>query len=146
MTLGSHEPLQGPHEGTGVPFVAAGEAVRHLGVPLVRGDAQPAVDRVFFLPVDRVFASKLQAARATVGRWSRYGLGLKGRAHVAKQELASIVSLFFFHLGYMGFAQSDDSWVWRATPVHSVLSCHPTTDATAAPAAVADRHQGVCAA
>jgi hypothetical protein len=30
MTLGSHEPLQGPHEGTGVPFVAAGESVRHL--------------------------------------------------------------------------------------------------------------------
>jgi hypothetical protein len=51
---------------------------------LVRGDAQQAVDRVF--------AFKLQAARATVGRWSRYGLGLKGRAHVAKQELASIVS------------------------------------------------------
>jgi hypothetical protein len=82
--LGSHEQLQGPHEGTGVPFVAAGEVVRHLGVPLVKGDAQPAVERAF--------QGKLQAARAKVLRWARFGLGLQGRAHVCKQEVASVVS------------------------------------------------------
>ena len=90
MTLGSHEQLQGPHEGTGVPFVAAGEAVRHLGVPLVKGDAQPAVERVF--------QGKLQAARAKVLRWARFGLGLQGRAHVCKQEVASVVS---YHAGLL---------------------------------------------
>jgi hypothetical protein len=90
MTLGSHEQLQGPHEGTGVPFVAAGEAVGHLGVPLVKGDAQPAVERVF--------QGKLQAACAKVLRWARFGLGLQGRAHVCKQEAASVVS---YHAGLL---------------------------------------------
>lgn len=84
LTLGTHQLLVGPHAATGIPFVAPGEAVRHLGVPLVVGDAGEAVKAVF--------ARKLQAMRLKVLRWGKFKLTYVGRVHVAKQALASVLS------------------------------------------------------
>jgi hypothetical protein len=94
ITLGSHPQLVGPHEATGVPFVAPGQSVRHLGVPLVVGDASEAVQAVF--------AKKLQTMRWRVLRWSKFSLTYEGRAHVAKQILASMLS---FHATYLPVPQ-----------------------------------------
>lgn len=90
LTLGAHPVLVGPHDGTGVPFVAPGQPVRHLGVPLVVGDASEAVRAVF--------AKKLQSMRYRVRRWGRFKLTYAGRVHVAKQVLASVLS---FHATYL---------------------------------------------
>jgi hypothetical protein len=90
LTLGSHPLLVGPHAATGVPFVAPGEAVRHLGVPLVVGDAGTAIRAVF--------SRKLQAIRFRILRWGRFKLTYAGRVHVAKQVLASVVIIIIIIL------------------------------------------------
>jgi Reverse transcriptase (RNA-dependent DNA polymerase) len=90
LTLGAHPLLVGPHAGTGVPFVAPGQSVRHLGVPLVVGDAGAAVAAVF--------AGKLQAMRFRILRWSKFKLTYLGRVHVAKQVLASTLS---YHASFL---------------------------------------------
>lgn len=84
LALGAHPPLQGLHEGTGVVFKAPGEAVRHLGVPLVVGDPKPAVMQLF--------QRKVQAIQARIRHWRQFDVTVMGRAHVAKQVLASVVS------------------------------------------------------
>ena len=84
LTLGSHAPIVGQHPGTGICFKATLEAVRHLGVPLTAGcmDSHVAI----------LYQRKLGAIAARIRHWSRLDLSLFGRAHVAKQVLASTVS------------------------------------------------------
>lgn len=81
---GTHPPLVGHHDASGVTFVAQGESVRHLGVPLVVGDPTQAVARLY--------RGKLQVVCGRVRVWSTFALTLKGRAHVAKQVLAPVLS------------------------------------------------------
>ena len=78
----------GTHGPTGILFKAPFEFVRHLGIPLSPLHAQAAIADMY--------ASKLKAIWARVRHWSRHQLSLLGRAQVAKQVLASTVSIFFF--------------------------------------------------
>jgi len=84
LTVGSHPPIVGTHGPTGILFKAPFEFVRHLGIPLSPLHAQAAIADMY--------ASKLKAICARVRHWSRHQLSLLGRAHVAKQVLASTVS------------------------------------------------------
>ena len=69
---------------TGITFKAPLDFVRHLGIPL-----SPMLAHV---ATAALYDSKLKAICARVRHWSRYDLSLLGRAHVAKQVLASTLS------------------------------------------------------
>ena len=84
LTLGSHPAIVGVHAGTGICFQAPLQAVRHLGVPLSSGNLAP--------HVSALYRRKLRGIAARIRHWSRLDLGLVGRAHVAKQVLASTLS------------------------------------------------------
>ena len=84
LTLGSHPPIVGVHAATGICFKPPSEATRHLGVPLSSGDLAP--------HVTALYRRKLQGIAARIRHWSRLDLCLVGRAHVAKQVLASTLS------------------------------------------------------
>lgn len=96
MSLGDHPPLVGMHPDTGICFVAKGEAVRHLGVPLVDGCSDAAVAALY----DR----KLLTIRLRIRQWARFDLTLKGRAHVAKQSLASVLA---YHATFLPVPQDQ---------------------------------------
>lgn len=84
LTLGSHPPIVGAHGPTGIVFKPPLEFVRHLGIPLSPAHAPAAVDGLY--------QSKLRAICGRIRHWSRHDLSLLGRAHVAKQVLASTLS------------------------------------------------------
>ena len=84
LTLGSHPPIVGAHGPTGILFKGPFEVVRHLGIPLSPSHAPAAITAMY--------DSKLKAICARIRHWSRHNLSLLGRAHVAKQVLASTVS------------------------------------------------------
>jgi hypothetical protein len=103
LDMGSQQPVHGLHAGTGVVFRPPGEAVRHLGVPLVVGDPTVAVQRVF--------RSKLQAVYTRIRHWQRFDLTAVGRAHVAKQVLASV---FSYHATFLPVPEAELTAITRA--------------------------------
>ena len=84
LTVGTHPPLVGMHGGTGVPFLSPLETVRHLGLPLTTGDRQAAVSALY----SRMYGSIC----AKIRHWAKFNMSVLGRAHVAKQVLASTMS------------------------------------------------------
>ena len=84
LTLGSHPLIVGPHAPSGISFKSPLAAIRHLGIPLSSGNAQTACTALY--------ESKFKAVCARIRHWSRHDLSLLGRAHVAKQVLASTIS------------------------------------------------------
>ena len=84
VTLGAHRDITGVDQGTGVTFVGAEESLRHLGVMLTKGDAATANQAAW---------QKLVAAvAARVRHWRTVPLSLQGRAYVAKQLMASVIT------------------------------------------------------
>lgn len=81
MTLGSHPPLQGPHAPSGVPFVAPGTRVRHLGILLTTGSRAVAAAEMW--------QALVGAVAARVQHWRGIDLTHPGRVHVARQILAA---------------------------------------------------------
>ena len=84
VTLGAHRAITGVEPGTGATFVGAEESLRHLGVLLTKGDAAAANQAAW---------QKLVAAvAARVRHWRTVPLSLQGRAYVAKQLMASVIT------------------------------------------------------
>lgn len=83
LGLGSLSHLAGPDPVTGVTFAASGAGVKHLGIPL---STQPAA------AATALFTAILRKVEARIARWSGFRLSLLGRAYVAKQVLASMVT------------------------------------------------------
>jgi len=75
---------------TGVRVAARLEAVRHLGIMLGPGQVGVAARE------DR-YRSLLGAIKARVLHWSRFGLSDHGRAHIAKQVLASKLVYYLYY-------------------------------------------------
>ena len=83
LLLGSHPPVAGTHTAAGVEVLQPGAAVRHLGILLTAGSrAAAAAD---------MWQARVSAVAARVQHWREVELTLAGRAHVAKQVLASTV-------------------------------------------------------
>ena len=87
--LGSHAPVVGVHAASGIPFAAAGDTVRHLGVLLGSEAAQA---------TSALFAKRVAALKAAIIRWQALPLTFVGRLHVAKQALAS---LLYYHATFI---------------------------------------------
>ena len=84
VTLGAHRAITGVDPGTGVTFIDAATSLRHLGVLLTKGDAGAANQAAW---------QKLVAAvAARVRHWRTVPLSLQGRAYVAKQLMASVIT------------------------------------------------------
>ncbi|BDA40482.1 hypothetical protein COCOBI_01-1350 [Coccomyxa sp. Obi] len=83
LGLGSFSHLEGPDAATGVTFVAQDASVKHLGVPLSRQPEAAAT---------ALYSAILRKVEVRIARWSGFGLSLLGRAYVAKQLLASMVT------------------------------------------------------
>ncbi|BDA45594.1 hypothetical protein COCOBI_07-3810 [Coccomyxa sp. Obi] len=73
--------LEGPDAATGVTFVAQDASGKYLGVPLSRQPEAAAT---------AIYSAILRKVEVKIARWSGFRLSLLGRAHVAKQLLASI--------------------------------------------------------
>ena len=80
MILGSADNFTGPDPETGVFFLPKGESVTHLGVRLSSDPVSAARD---------TFAAIEASVLSAVRHWSSQQLSYLGRAHVAKQALAS---------------------------------------------------------
>ncbi|BDA46021.1 probable LINE-1 retrotransposable element ORF2 protein [Coccomyxa sp. Obi] len=83
LGLGSFSHLEGPDAATGVTFVAQDASVMHLGVPLSRQPEAAAT---------ALYSAILRKVEIRIARWSGFRLSLLGRAYVAKQLLASMVT------------------------------------------------------
>ncbi|MBF6614931.1 MAG: hypothetical protein IVW55_17635 [Chloroflexi bacterium] len=83
LGLGSLSHLTGPDPVTGVTFAALGGSVKHLGIPL---STQPAAAAT---ALQTAIVTKVEAR---IARWSGFRLSMLGRAYVAKQVLASMVT------------------------------------------------------
>ncbi|BDA47893.1 probable LINE-1 retrotransposable element ORF2 protein at N-terminal half [Coccomyxa sp. Obi] len=83
LGLGSFSHLEGPDAATGVTFAAQDASVKHLGVPLSR---QPEI------AATALYTAILKKVESKIARWSGFRLSLLGRAYVAKQLLASMVT------------------------------------------------------
>ena len=93
VTLGAHPAITGTDPGTGIPFVDAGATLRHLGVLLTKGDARAAGAAAW--------QGLVAAVAARVRHWRGVPLTIFGRAYVAKQLMASVIThlaTFFFFL------------------------------------------------
>jgi ribonuclease HI len=89
FALGTIPGVVGVHDPTGIPFVARGESVRHLGVRIAH---DPAV-----IPI-ATFDAVVPRLRAAAASWHGAQLSLLGRAYVAKQVLAAALS---YHLTFL---------------------------------------------
>lgn len=83
LGLGSLSHLSGPDPVTGVTFAAPGDSVKHLGIPLSNEPDAAAT---------ALHTAILGKVEARIARWSGFRLSLLGRAYVAKQVLASMVT------------------------------------------------------
>jgi exonuclease III len=83
MELGNPAAAGGVDLGTGIPFTARGESIRHLGVRL---NTTPLTAEA------ETYTSILGAIRNTALHWAARNLTMIGRVHVAKQVLASKVT------------------------------------------------------
>ncbi|BDA51426.1 probable LINE-1 retrotransposable element ORF2 protein [Coccomyxa sp. Obi] len=83
LGLGCFSHLEGPDAATGVTFVAQDASVKHLGVPLSRQPEAAAT---------ALYSVILRKVEIRIARWSGFSLSLLGRAYVAKQLLASMVT------------------------------------------------------
>jgi hypothetical protein len=81
--LDGGEPFSGRCSFTGVTFVEGNTAIRHLGVLVGRAPAEHAAE---------AYAAVLKRVEARVRRYASHDLTLFGRAYIAKQVLASMVS------------------------------------------------------
>lgn len=93
LGLGAASHLTGVEPVTGVTFTAAGESIRHLGIPLQR-DADAAAAQLY--------DSILERLNTRIARWSGFHLSLLGRSYVAKQAL---VSMFTYHATFISVPQ-----------------------------------------
>jgi hypothetical protein len=84
VVLGAHPDITGVHPTTGITFINASETVRHLGVLLTKGDKKAAAAASWQKLITRV------AMR--VRHWRTIHLTLFGRAYVAKQLMASVIT------------------------------------------------------
>jgi hypothetical protein len=84
VTLGAHPPLIGHHQTTGTTFIDATTTLPHLGVLLTKGDARTATDEAWQKVVN--------AVRVRVSHWRSVPLTILGRAYVAKQLMASVIT------------------------------------------------------
>jgi hypothetical protein len=84
VTLGAHPPLVGHHQATGITFIDSTTTLRHLGVLLTKGDARAAADEAWQKVVN--------AVRIRVSHWRSVPLTILGRAYVAKQLMASVIT------------------------------------------------------
>lgn len=90
LVLGSHPPVWGVHAPTGVDF----------GPQPVDGQPAPAPPRLLGLPLSLdqelaaaiTYATRMRALHSIKARWQQQQLSLVGRAHVAKQVMASSVT------------------------------------------------------
>ncbi|BDA47098.1 Transposon TX1 uncharacterized 149 kDa protein [Coccomyxa sp. Obi] len=83
LGLGSFSHLEGPDAATGITFEAQDASVKHLGVPLSRQPEAVAT---------ALYSAILRKVEIRIARWSGFRLSLLGRAYVAKQLLASMVT------------------------------------------------------
>ncbi len=83
LALGSLSHVTGPDPVTGITFAAPGGSVKHLGIPLSN---QPAAAATAF------HTAIVTEVEARIARWSGFRLSMLGRAYVAKQVLASMVT------------------------------------------------------
>eukprot|EP00775_Hariotina_reticulata_P015040 gene15040-biopygen865 len=85
MVMGSHPPVSGVEQTTGVTFVdTTVEPIRHLGILLSASGADAFADRIY--------GQRLQLIAWRVKLWSKHSLSLQGRLEVAKQVLGSCMS------------------------------------------------------
>jgi hypothetical protein len=84
LTVGNHPPLVGMHPATGIPFVSSLESVKHLGLPLTTGSKEAAISELY--------QRKYGVVCARIKHWAKFEISALGRAHVAKQILASTLS------------------------------------------------------
>ena len=119
LGLGSLSHLAGPDPVTGVTFAASGDGVKHLGIPL---STQPAA------AATALYTAIIEKVEARIARWSGFRLSLLGRAYVAKQVLASMVT---YHATFIPVPQDLLQRLCRA--IHTFVAANrPVTPGAAA--------------
>ncbi|CAL8467796.1 g7339 [Coccomyxa elongata] len=120
LGLGSLSHLSGPDAATGVIFAAQGASVKHLGIPLSNEPADAAT---------ALFTAILPKVEARIARWSGFRLSLLGRAYVAKQVLASMVT---YHATFIPVPEHLLARLCRA--IHTFVAANrPVISGTQAP-------------
>ncbi|CAL8470818.1 g10360 [Coccomyxa elongata] len=99
---------------------AQGASVKHLGIPLSNEPADAAT---------ALFTAILQKVEARIARWSGFRLSLLGRAYVAKQVLASMVT---YHATFIPVPEHLLARLCRA--IHTFVAANrPVISGTQAP-------------
>nr|BAA25763.1 reverse transcriptase [Chlorella vulgaris] len=109
----------GPIQSRGVTFAASSDGVKHLGIPL---STQPAA------AATALYTAIIEKVEARIARWSGFRLSLLGRAYVAKQVLASMVT---YHATFIPVPQDLLQRLCRA--IHTFVAANrPVTPGAAA--------------